>query len=34
MNRLTQENVARAGFRDIRVEPVYIDVVKKITARK
>jgi len=34
MNRLTQENVARAGFRDIRVEPVYIDVVKKIFARK
>lgn len=34
MNRKTEENVALAGFRDIRVEPVYIDVVKKITAIK
>ena len=32
MNRDTVTNVARAGFTNVRVEPVYLDVVKIIRA--
>lgn len=34
MNRKTVSNVEQAGFRLVSVEPVYIDVIKKITATK
>jgi ubiquinone/menaquinone biosynthesis C-methylase UbiE len=34
LNRDTSENVRRAGFADVAVEPVYLDVVKIIRARR
>jgi ubiquinone/menaquinone biosynthesis C-methylase UbiE len=34
LNRDTSENVRRAGFADVTVEPVYLDVVKIIRARR
>ena len=34
LNRDTSENVRRAGFADVVVEPVYLDVVKIIRARR
>ena len=34
MNRTTVQNVRDAGFDVLKVKPVYIDVVKTITARK
>ena len=33
MNRLTEENVRRAGFDDVVAHNVYLDVVKIIEAR-
>jgi len=34
LNRNTSDNVRRAGFVDVEVEPVYLDVVKIIRARR
>jgi len=34
MNRTTVKNVQAAGFEVLSVKPVYLDVVKTITARK
>ena len=34
MNRKTVDNVKKAGFKDIKVNNIYLDVVKTIQARK